>query len=124
MTRLQVIEDKMMKSAEATEFGIGDTVRVSVRIVEGDKERLQAFEGTCIARRNRGARSTFTIRKVSNGVGVERVFPLYGPVVGKIELISKGKVRRAKLYYLRELKGKAARITRQQGAAGSVAGAK
>jgi large subunit ribosomal protein L19 len=88
----------------------GDTLRVHVKIVEGDKERIQAFQGVCIKRVNNGVGSTFTVRKISNGIGVERVFPLHSPTVDKIEVMRVGRVRRAKLYYLRKLHGKAARI--------------
>jgi large subunit ribosomal protein L19 len=91
-------------------FRPGDTVRVSVRVKEGDKERLQAFEGVCIARRGGGVSETFTVRKVSNGVGVERIFPLHSPMVADIAVVRRGVVRRAKLYYLRDVTGKAARI--------------
>ncbi len=92
------------------EFRPGDTVRVSVRVREGDKERLQAFEGVCIGRRGAAASETFTVRKVSSGVGVERIFPLHSPNLAEIKVVRRGRVRRAKLYYLRELSGKAARI--------------
>jgi len=92
------------------EFRPGDTVRVHVKVREGDKERLQVFEGIVLRRREGGLRSTFTVRKVTYGVGVERTFPLHSPMLEKIEMIRQGHVRRAKLYYLRELKGKAARI--------------
>lgn len=91
-------------------FAPGDTVRVKVKVVEGSRERLQAFEGVCIARRNRGIGSSFTVRKISYGEGVERVFPLYSPIIASIEVVRRGDVRRAKLYYLRELRGKRARI--------------
>jgi large subunit ribosomal protein L19 len=91
-------------------FRAGDTVRVNVRVREGDKERIQAFEGVCIARKNGGISETFTVRKISGGVGVERVFPLHSPMFASVELLRQGRVRRAKLYYLRELRGKAARI--------------
>jgi large subunit ribosomal protein L19 len=91
-------------------FAPGDTVRVKVKVVEGSRERLQAFEGVCIARRNRGLGSSFTVRKISYGEGVERVFPLYSPIIASIEVVRRGDVRRAKLYYLRELRGKRARI--------------
>jgi large subunit ribosomal protein L19 len=91
-------------------FRVGDTVRVHVRIVEGDKERVQAFEGVVIRRRRGGNRSTFTVRKISYGVGVERTFPYFSPRVEKVDLMSRGRVRRARLYYLRERTGKAARI--------------
>ena len=95
---------------EIPDFGAGDTVRVNVRVVEGNRERVQAFEGVCIARRNAGLNSSFTVRKLSYGEGVERVFPLYSPRVESIEVIRRGKVRRAKLYYLRGRTGKRARI--------------
>jgi large subunit ribosomal protein L19 len=91
-------------------FKGGDTLRVHVRIVEGDKERVQVYQGVCIKRVNRGVGSSFTVRKISNGFGVERIFPLHTPSVEKIEVVSVGRVRRAKLYYLRKLQGKAARI--------------
>jgi large subunit ribosomal protein L19 len=91
-------------------FEAGDTVRVMVRVREGDKERLQAFEGVCIGKRGAGINATFRVRKTSAGVGVERIFPLHSPTVAAIELVRKGKVRRAKLYYLRNVSGKAARI--------------
>ncbi len=103
------IEKENMKEA-VPEFGIGDTVKVSVRIKEGEKERIQAFEGVVIARRNGGIRETFTVRKISNGVGVERTFPLHSPLVANVEVTRKGKPRRAKLYYVRKLTGKAAKI--------------
>lgn len=92
-------------------FAPGDTVRVKVKVVEGSRERVQAFEGVCIARRNRGLNSSFTVRKISYGEGVERVFPLYSPNVSTIEVVRRGDVRRAKLYYLRALRGKRARIS-------------
>jgi large subunit ribosomal protein L19 len=91
-------------------FRPGDTVRVNVRVKEGEKERLQAFEGVCIARRGSGVSETFTVRKISNGIGVERIFPLHSPMLGDISVVRRGRVRRAKLYYLREASGKAARI--------------
>jgi large subunit ribosomal protein L19 len=91
-------------------FAPGDTVRVMVRVREGDKERLQAFEGICVGRRGGGIDETFTVRKLSAGVGVERIFPLHGPSIGAIELVRRGRVRRAKLYYLKALSGKGARI--------------
>ncbi len=91
-------------------FAPGDTVRVKVKVVEGSRERLQAFEGVCIARRNRGLHSSFTVRKISYGEGVERVFPLYSPNIADIEVVRRGDVRRAKLYYLRDRRGKRARI--------------
>jgi large subunit ribosomal protein L19 len=92
------------------EFAAGDTVRVNVKVIEGNRERVQAFEGVCIARRNRGVNSSFTVRKISYGEGVERVFPLYSPRIDSIEVVRRGRVRRAKLYYLRGRTGKAARI--------------
>ncbi len=92
------------------DFRVGDTVRVYVKVVEGSRERLQAFEGVVIARRNGSVRETFTVRRVSYGIGVERTFPLHSPRVDHVEVIRRGKVRRAKLYYLRDLSGKAAKI--------------
>jgi len=91
-------------------FRPGDTVRVNVRVKEGEKERIQAFEGICIARRGSGVSETFTVRKISAGVGVERLFPVHSPTIASVELVRRGRVRRAKLYYLRALSGKAARI--------------
>jgi len=91
-------------------FKAGDTLRVHVKIVEGDKQRIQVFQGVCIKRVNRGIGSTFTVRKISGGIGVERIFPLHSPMLDKIEVLMVGRVRRAKLYYLRNLQGKAARI--------------
>ncbi|MBY0421191.1 MAG: 50S ribosomal protein L19 [Parvularculaceae bacterium] len=93
------------------EFGPGDTLRVNVKVVEGDRERVQAFEGVCIGRSGRGLNENFTVRKISFGEGVERVFPVYSPLVDSVEVVRRGKVRRAKLYYLRERSGKSARIT-------------
>ena len=98
---------------DVAEFSPGDTVRVHVKIREGDKERLQAFEGTVIARKHGGATETFTVRKISFGQGVERIFPIYSPAVDRVELVRRGAVRRSKLYYLRDLRGKAARIKEQ-----------
>ena len=92
------------------EFNIGDTVKVGVKIQEGEKSRIQAYEGVVIARKNGGVRETITVRKISNGVGVERTFPLHSPLVASIEVVRKGKPRRAKLYYIRSLTGKAAKI--------------
>jgi large subunit ribosomal protein L19 len=91
-------------------FRAGDTLRVNVRVKEGDKERLQAFEGVCIARRGAGVSETFTVRKVSNGVGVERIFPVHSPMIGAIEVVRRGRVRRAKLFFLRNATGKSGRI--------------
>ena len=110
---IDVIEKENMK-AELPEFGIGDTVKVSVRIKEGDKERIQAYEGVVIARRNGGIRETIVVRKISNGVGVERTFPLHSPLVAGIDVVRKGKPRRAKLYYVRSLTGKAAKIKAEE----------
>ncbi|MEK6551771.1 MAG: 50S ribosomal protein L19 [Pseudomonadota bacterium] len=106
---IQQIEENQM-GKEVPEFRTGDTVIVYTKVQEGDRERLQAFEGIVIARRNRGFNSSFTVRKISYGEGVERVFPVYSPHVAKIEVKRRGDVRRAKLYYLRDLSGKAARI--------------
>ena len=101
---------KLTAEREVPEFSAGDTLRVHVKVVEGARERVQVFEGVCIARKNSGINSAFTVRKISYGEGVERVFPLYSPRIEKIEVIRRGAVRRAKLYYLRELRGKKARI--------------
>ena len=109
MDILRQIEQREMRS-DLPEFRAGDTLRVHVRVIEGNKERTQVFEGVCISRHNDGARSTYTVRKISYGVGVERVFPLHSPRVSRIEVKTKGRVRRAKLYYLRSLRGKKARI--------------
>ena len=104
------IETQKEWMKEIPPFRAGDTVRVNVRVKEGDKERLQAFEGICIARRGAGISETFTVRKVSNGVGVERIFPVHSPMLADITVVRRGAVRRAKLYYLRNVTGKAARI--------------
>lgn len=109
MNLVERIEQKYI-STEIPRFKAGDTVRVNVKIKEGDKDRIQAFEGVVIAIKRHGLSSTFTVRKVSFGYGVERIFPLHSPTVDSIEVIKRGRVRRAKLYYLRERKGKAARI--------------
>lgn len=106
---IKSIEAKQLRT-DRPEFGIGDTVRVFVKVVEGTRERLQAFEGTVMAKRNGSSRETFTVRRMSYGIGVERTFPLHSPRVDHIEIVRKGKVRRAKLYYLRGLQGKAAKI--------------
>lgn len=103
--------DKLKEATKIAEFTIGDTVIVNVKVVEGTRERIQAYEGVCIAIKNAGVNSSFTVRKISYGEGVERVFPLYSPRVESIERVRRGTVRRAKLYYLRGLRGKAARIT-------------
>jgi large subunit ribosomal protein L19 len=102
-------QERLQANGEIPFFAAGDTVRVLVRVVEGEKERMQSFEGVCIARRNRGIGSSFTVRKISFGEGVERIFPLYSPNI-KIEVIRRGAVRRSKLYYLRDRVGKASRI--------------
>ena len=106
----EFIETQKQWLRDVPPFRAGDTLRVNVRVKEGDKERLQAFEGVCIARRGSGVSETFTVRKTSFGVGVERIFPVHGPVIGRVEVVRRGRVRRAKLYYLRNLRGKAARI--------------
>jgi len=109
MHALTAVEKSELKT-DIPPFLVGDTVKVHVKIKEGDKERIQVFEGVVIARRNGDLRSSFTVRKISFGQGVERIFPLHSPIIDKIEVSKKGKVRRAKLYYLRTLKGKAAKI--------------
>ncbi len=106
---IKELESGFLKT-DVPQFGPGDTVSVQVKVVEGERERLQAFEGVVIARKNRGINSSFTVRKMSYGEGVERVFPLHSPNIANIEVKRRGVVRRAKLYYLRELTGKAARI--------------
>jgi large subunit ribosomal protein L19 len=109
MNKIDMIELEQMKK-NIPPFKPGDTVKVHVKIVEGDKSRIQAFQGVVIARQNGGIRESFTVRKISNNIGVERVFPLHSPSLDAIEVITRGHVRRAKLYYLRKLRGKAARI--------------
>src|SRR5437879_11183404 len=109
MDKLRGVDREGLK-ASMPAFAPGDTVRVMVRVREGDKERLQAFEGVCIGRRGGGVNESFTVRKISAGVGVERIFPLHSPSIAEIEMVRKGRVRRAKLYFLRRLAGKAARI--------------
>lgn len=110
MNKLEALEKSLIAGMEVPELRPGYTVRVHTKVKEGDKERIQVFEGIVIAKKEGGIRSTFTVRKISYGIGVERIFPLYSPMIDKIEVVSKGKVRRAKLYYLRKLRGKAARI--------------
>ncbi len=113
---------KLSQERAQPEFNPGDTLRVNVKVVEGTRERIQAFEGVCIARKNRGVNSSFTVRKISYGEGVERIFPLYSPRIDSIELVRRGDVRRAKLYYLRGRTGKRARIAEKTtGAAGKAA---
>ncbi|NLP17468.1 MAG: 50S ribosomal protein L19 [Firmicutes bacterium] len=109
MSVIKALEGKQMRK-DLPEFNPGDTIRVHVKVVEGSRERIQVFEGVVIARKSGGLRETFTVRRVSYGVGVERTFPLHSPRIAKIEVIRRGRVRRAKLYYLRKLHGKAARI--------------
>lgn len=107
---IQFVNEQMLPKKEYPAFGPGDTILINYRITEGNKQRIQAYKGVVIAIRGRGLNKTITVRKVSFGVGVERIFPLYSPYIESIELIRKGKVRRAKLYYLRNLKGKKAKI--------------
>ncbi|MDC3409847.1 50S ribosomal protein L19 [Alphaproteobacteria bacterium] len=102
--------DKISSERNIPEFGAGDTIKVDVKIVEGNKERIQAFEGLCIARSGGGLNESFTVRKISYGEGVERIFPIFSPKIAGITLLKRGKVRRAKLYYLRDRRGKSARI--------------
>ena len=118
MNLIQQLEKEQFEKLSATksipEFGPGDTVIVNVKVVEGERTRVQAYEGVCIGRHGAGLNKNFTVRKISYGEGVERVFPLYSPMVDSIKVIRHGKVRRAKLYYLRGLRGKSARITEKQ----------
>jgi large subunit ribosomal protein L19 len=109
MDALKLISQDSLK-AETPELNIGDTVKVHVRIKEGDKYRIQIFEGTIIAKKHGGINETFTVRRVAHGCGIERVFPVHSPIVDKVEIVRKGKVRRAKLYYLRDRVGKAAKV--------------
>lgn len=113
MDIIREIEKEQLR-ADLPSFAPGDTLRVNVRVREGEKERIQAFEGVCIARKNGGMNETFTVRKVSSGIGVERIFPLHSPSIESITVVRRGQVRRAKLYYLRALRGKAARIREKQ----------
>lgn len=112
MNLIRSIEEGYRRDLGA--FAVGDTVKVYVKVVEGDKERIQPFQGVVIARKGSGARETFMVRKVSFGVGVERIFPVSSPAVQQVEVLKRGKVRRAKLYYLREKKGKAAKIKERE----------
>ena len=118
MNIIDEIEQEQIKEItekrKVPEFGAGDTLKVHLKIVEGTRERIQVFEGLCIARSNRSLNSAFTVRKISNGEGVERVFPVYSPLIEKLEVVRRGDVRRAKLYYLRGLSGKKARITEKR----------
>ncbi|MCL1833345.1 MAG: 50S ribosomal protein L19 [Leptospirales bacterium] len=107
---MKAIEKDIKPIERVVDFEIGDTIRVHYRIIEGNRERIQVYEGTVIAIDNKGISKTFTVRKISFDVGVERIFPVFSPKIAKIEVVRKGKVRRAKLYYLRDLKGKAAKI--------------
>lgn len=109
MNLIDLAEQKQLKT-DIEPFEVGDTVKVHVVIKEGDKERIQVFKGDVIAKRGRGLGATFTVRKVSFGIGVERIFPLHARTIKKVEVVKKGKIRRSKLYYLRDLKGKAARL--------------
>lgn len=110
MNKLDLIEQTVIQDEGIPEFASGDTVNIHYRVREGDKERIQQYQGVVINRKGSGANRTFTVRKMSGNVGVERVFPLYSPFIAKIEVKRRGRVRRAKLFYLRELRGKAARI--------------
>jgi large subunit ribosomal protein L19 len=110
--------EKLSAGKEIPDFQPGDTLLVNVKVIEGDKARVQAYEGVCIGRSGRGINENFTVRKISYGEGVERVFPLYSPMIDSIRVVRRGKVRRAKLYYLRGLRGKKARISEAQGAGG------
>ena len=109
MNVIDMVEEQQLRD-DLPAFGPGDTLRVHVRITEGEKQRIQVFEGVCIAQKHGGVRETFTVRKISFGQGVERIFPLHSKVIDKIEVVRRGRVRRAKLYYIRQLRGKAARI--------------
>ena len=122
MNIINALEKAQMKES-ITSFRVGDTIRVHAKVVEGDKERIQVFEGVVIGRQGEGARENIRVRKLSYGVGVERLFPIHSPMIDKIELAKQGKVRRAKLYFLRELRGKAARIKEKERVFASVAGA-
>ena len=113
MEKLTAVQRAGLRT-DLPDFFPGDTLRVQVRVREGDKERLQAFEGVCVGRRGGGVSETFMVRKVSAGVGVERIFPLHSPSIASVEMVRKGKVRRAKMYYLRRLAGKAGRIKEQR----------
>jgi len=122
MNIIQALEKANFKDG-FTSFRVGDTIRVHAKVVEGDKERIQIYEGVVIGRQGTGSREVVRVRKLSYGVGVERLFPLHSPMIDKIEVAKEGKVRRAKLYFLRELRGKAARIKEKERALASVAGA-
>lgn len=113
MDVMEMVEREQFRT-DLPDFRVGDTIRVHVKIVEGDKERIQPFEGVVIRKKKGGIRSTFTVRKISYGVGVERIFPFHSPRIEHIDVVGRGKVRRAKLFYLRNLKGKAARIREEK----------
>ncbi|RDV04212.1 50S ribosomal protein L19 [Undibacter mobilis] len=127
MNIIQELEKEQLEKLSANktipEFAPGDTLQVNVKVTEGDKTRVQAYEGVCIARSGRGLHESFTVRKISYGEGVERVFPLYAPAIDSLKVVRRGKVRRAKLYYLRALRGKKARIVEATGNTGSEAAA-
>ena len=106
---IKAIENEQLKS-DITDFNVGDTVKVYANVIEGSRERIQVYEGTVLKRQNGGARETFTVRKLSNGVGVEKTWPLHSPIIDKIEVVRRGKARRAKLFYLRDRVGKAAKV--------------
>ena len=124
MNLIQTLEkeqiEKLSSGKEFPDFGPGDTVLVNVKVIEGDKSRVQAYEGVCIGRAGGGLHQNFTVRKISYGEGVERVFPLYSPMIDSIKVVRRGKVRRAKLFYLRNLRGKSARIVEKQDRATAV----
>jgi large subunit ribosomal protein L19 len=122
MNIIQALEKAQLKT-DMQSFRVGDTIRVHAKVVEGDKERIQVFEGVVIGRQGAGSRETVRVRKISYGVGVERMFPLHSPMIDKIELAKEGKVRRAKLYFLRELRGKASRIKEKERVYATAAGA-
>jgi large subunit ribosomal protein L19 len=127
MNIIQTLEkeqiEKLSAGKDIPDFGPGDTVLVNVKVIEGDKSRVQAYEGVCIGRAGGGLHQNFTVRKISYGEGVERVFPLYSPMIDSIKVVRRGKVRRAKLYYLRGLRGKKARIVEATGTTGAEAAA-
>ncbi len=106
---IKAIENEQLKS-DITDFNVGDTVKVYAKVIEGSRERIQVYEGTVLKRQNGGARETFTVRKLSNGVGVEKTWPVHSPIIDKIEVVRRGKARRAKLFYLRDRIGKAAKV--------------
>ncbi len=118
MNLIQQFEAEQMKSG-MPDFSPGDTVIVNVKVKEGNRERVQAYEGVCIARKNAGLNSAFTVRKISHGEGVERVFPVYSPMIDSVKVVRRGKVRRAKLYYLRDRRGKSARIAERAAGSGA-----